>query len=259
MRETGKKKKRISVLAALCFVTVLALLLSTAGVTLAKYIAESGGDGAAVAKPFYFSSDKLAEDMPYYQIDEPDGEETVTVSFTLSNFVDKLRRTEGTVRYTYRAVSGAEPSAAPITGTEGTGEFQGTGFETAPEIVLNLKRADFDADGVVTVVASATSPYEKTISAQFGFTARQHLLQWVVTEQDNAMVLELAGGDGRNVTVSWPDTLSPDLSNSVFEGAASGTVTFAAEAGARYALTFFKSDPEGVYTEADFSVRAAGS
>lgn len=252
MKIRGKKPdKKRSLLAVLLFFALLALLLSTTGVTLAKYVSQRHSSGAAVAKPFYFSSDKLAEDTPYYQIDEPAEGETVEVAFTLSNFVDRLRRTDTSIHYTYRA---EDASGAVVPGTQGEGDLAAGDFETTPQIVLELGHAAFGDGGAVTVVAESTSPYQTVISAKFGFVPVQEQLQVSVGEQGDAVVMELAGGDGGNVTVSWPDSLSPDLSNTVFEGAVPGSVTFAAKSGARYALTFFKSDPAAEYTAADFQI-----
>lgn len=250
-----KKRTLTSVLAALCFTMALALLLSTVGATLAKYIRKDKGNGAAAAAPFYFTSDKLSEDNPYYQINEPGSGGTVEISFTLSNFVDQLRCSTETIEYTCRAVSGTDISAESIANTESSGTLSGS-FQSSP-VVLNLQKSDFGSEGVVTVIVQSASPYEKTISAQFGFDAQQYGLQWQVTEKGNAVVLELVGGDGSDVTVAWPDGLVPDLSNDVFQGAAVGSATFTAQPGVCYALTFLKANPADTFTKDSFTVTAS--
>lgn len=253
----GQRKKRTltNVLAALCFTMALALLLSAAGATLAKYIRRDKGNGAAAAAPFYFTSDKLGEDNPYYQINEPGSGGTVEISFSLSNFVDQLRCSPETIEYTCRAVSGTDAAAGAIANTESSGTLSGN-FQTNP-VVLNLQKSDFGSEGVVTVVVQSAKPYEKTISARFGFVAQQYGLQWQVSEQGNAVVLELAGGDGSDVTVAWPDGLVPDLSNDVFQGAVVGSATFTAEPGVCYALTFLKADAADTFTKDSFTVTAS--
>lgn len=250
-----KQKKLTNVLAALCFAMTLALLLSAVGATLAKYIRQDQANGAAVAAPFYFTSDKLGADNPYYQISEPTSGGTAAVSFTLSNFVDQLRCSSETIEYTYWAVSGANASAGAIAGTEDSGTLSGE-FQTNT-VQLNLQKSDFGSDGVVTVIVQSVSPYEKTLSARFGFAAQQYGLQWQTAEKGNAVVLEVAGGDGSNVTVAWPDGLYPDLSNEVFQGMDPGSVTFAAQPGVCYALTFLKSDPADTFTKDSFTVTAS--
>lgn len=255
MRKQKEKRTLTNVLAALCFAMALALLLSSVGATLAKYIQKDQADGAAVAAPFYFTSDKLGEDNPYYQISEPKSGNTAEISFTLSNFIDQLRCSSENIQYTCRAVSGTDSSAAAISGTESSGTLSGE-FQSNT-VTLDLQKSDFGSEGIVTVIVQSTSPYEKTISAQFGFAVQQYGLQCQVTEQGNAVVLEVAGGDGGNVTVTWPDALSPDLSNDVFQGMTPGSVTFAAQPGVCYALTFLKTNSSDTFTKDSFTVTAS--
>lgn len=252
-----QRKKNIPfhrVLAALVFVMALVLLLSTAGATLAKYASRASKNGAAAAVPFYFVSDKLGENAPYYQISEPTEGETVKLTFSLSNFVDELRCTEHPLNYTYWA---EDASSEIISETEHSGSLSG-GFQTET-ITLSLEKAAFGADGVVTVTARSTEPYVKAVSARFGFTARQGELQWTVEEQEGAVVLELFGGGGSTATVAWPDSLLPDPMNELFSGTGSGEITFSPQPGVRYALTFLKKNPQSSYTKEDFTITEQGS
>lgn len=263
MKNATEQKKKSRFLSALCIAATLALLISSAGATYAKYIREDRNEGAAVAAPFYFTSDRLTESQPYYRIDEPAGEETVEIAFRLQNYVDDLRCTKSEIKYTYRAVSGSGPSAAGIGGAAGEGALAAGGSKTHNEITLNLKKSDF-TDGVVTVIATASTPYEKTISAQFGFTAQQQELQWSVSETGGAVVLKLAGGKDGAVEVVWPEGLYPDMTNPIFEGETSGQtdfaerkITFAAQSGVSYAITFLKANESAAFSKEDFTVTAS--
>lgn len=252
-----QRKKKIPfhrVLAALVFVMALVLLLSAAGATLAKYVNKASKNGTAAAVPFYFVSDKLGESTPYYQISEPAEGETVELTFSLSNFVDELRCTEHPLNYTYWAEN---DSSGTISGTEHSGSLSGS-FQTE-SITLTLEKAAFGSEGAVTVTARSTEPYVKTVSARFGFTARQGELQWAVEEQEGAVVLELFGGGNEAVTVAWPDTLLPDPMNELLSGAGSGEITFSPQPGVRYALTFLKKNPQNSYTKTDFTITEQGS
>lgn len=230
----------------------LVLLLSSAGATLAKYITRSRASGPAVPSPFYFTSDTLKEDGAYYKVGKiPEGG-TTELSFTLSNFVDSLRCTKETITYTCWAVAGSDPNGTRI-GTETQGSISGKDKTTDP-ITFTVRPEDFGSEEVVTLFARSQNPYTKTLSATFGFTEEQGSLQWKVNRRGGAVVLELAGGSGQEVTVRWPAELMPDLSNSIFQGAAGNEVTFTAESGVRYALTFLKEDPTVLY-----NVNASGN
>ncbi len=251
-----RRKKFTGILAALCFAMALVVLLSSAGATLAKYIRQDESAGLAVASPFYFTSDKLGENGPYCQISQPGDGSAAEISFTLSNFVDRLRCTSGEIRYSCWAVSGTDTSAQAIANTLQTGKISGE-FQTAP-IAYSLQASDFSG-GVVTVIAQAESPYQKTLTAQFGFADRTDGLQWEVEEQGGTVVMELAGGNGGNVTVTWPEGLCLDPSDSRFAPGASRTVTFSMSQDDRYGLVFLKTDPGGVFTKDQFTVTQAGS
>ncbi len=245
MKGTGKQRKLTRALSALCVTMVVVLLLSSAGATLAKYISESRASGPAAPAPFYFTSDTLKEDGAYYKVEQISEGGTAELSFTLSNFVDSLRCTEETISYTCWAVAGNDPNADPID-TKPSASLSGKDSTTAP-IVFTVKAEDFESEGVITLFARSQSPYAKTLSATFGFTEEQAGLQWKVDSGSGAVVLELAGGSGQDVTVRWPASLMPDRSNSILQDAVGSEVTFPAADGVRYALTFLKADTTMLY------------
>ncbi len=260
MKGQKKRRKPESVLAALGFTMALALLLSAAGTTLAKYVKSDRDQGLAVAAPFYFTSDKLEPvsggQYPHYQIDDPGPGEEVQIRFDLSNFADQLRHTGEKIDYTL-AVTAGDGGAVAWTGSEASGSLS-AGGERTNTVTMTIPRESFGSDQAVTVTAAATAPYEKTIGAQFGFVPRQYGLQWDVREEDGAVVLELAGGSGKEVAVTWADGLIPDPANPALQGASANSAVFTAESGVRYALAFLKQDPGGTYDKASFSVTEGG-
>lgn len=252
-------KKVMSIAAALCFTMALVLLLTSMGATLAKYIKEDKSSGTAAAAPFYFTSDKLKETAPYYQIGAAGEDGMVKITFTLSNFVDDLRSTGKEIRYNLRTLSGGTeiPVTLELSGGGSKGTLPGTGKITQT-VTLSLRQNQFGEDGTVTVTAEATSPYEKALSATFGFSAPKSGLQWEVREEKGAVVLEISGGEGKTVSVSWPSGLVPDPADSILQNRENGVVSFHAEAGERYALVFLKENPETAYGKANFSIMTIG-
>lgn len=244
----GIPKKKTSLLTALVILAALALLFSGGAVTLAKYIASRSSEVAAVARPFYFTSDKLEEGGAYYQLDSVTGD-SVKINFQLLNYVDDFRCTDVdfTCNYTVTTDAGTTLATGSRSFTGGTPTAEGP-------VSLDVDALNFEDGRNVTVTATVEQPYKKTISAKFGFAMGQQQLSSKVTEQEEAVVLELGGGDGGSVTVGWPATLIPDRSNPTLSGAAANSVTFTAESGVRYAFTFLKSDAALHYSETDFTI-----
>ena len=248
----AKKKVINRVLAALCFTMALVLLLSGLGATLARYIRQNNlVEGKVVPTPFYFSSDKLGENNPYWQIPEPVGEESVEIAFTLSNFSEDGSRTTQTIQYlcwTGERIEGEEQL-----GTLEPGDPEDENQPVPVTVTVPKSAFGEDGNGTVTVTVQSTSPYAKTLSAEFGFNVRENQVQWNVKEEEGAVVLEIAGGSGSPVTVTWPSTLLKDPMNELLEDASGSSATFTAEPGVRYALTFLKEDTK-TYSKEDFTV-----
>ena len=245
----GKKGLINRVLAALCFTMALILLLSGLGATLAKYITSGSKGGAASAGPFFFESEELSETTgeKYHRPRELEDGNTVEITFSLSNFYGELC-TMTDVSYT----CWVENEWGEIQGKKITDTLAGETPVTAP-VTLTLQKGDFGIENVVTVYAKSTAPYEKTLSAEYGFEERTAELQWTVTEQDGAVVLEIAGGSGKPVTVTWPSSLKPEPFNEILQGVSGNSVTFTPQPGNRYALTFVK-ESGGTYSKEDFTV-----
>lgn len=266
MKTQGKQKKLTRALSALLFGAALISLLSVAGTTLAKYIASTQGENVAVAAPFYFESDTLGEpdgegNYPYIQISDPGPGGSASIQFTLSNYVDQLRRTDKAINYTLAAKTGsltaeAFPGGEAISWSGPADGSLEAGADRVNNVSMTVSQESFGSAKVITVTATSSAPYQETIGARFGFDPQEYSLQWTVTDSGNAVVVEVAGGSGGTVEVTWAPELYPDLSNKAFEGAVSGKASFTAASGVRYALTFLKSDPTKTYGKDSFTVTA---
>lgn len=242
----GKKEYHISPLAALGILAALALLISAGSITLAKYISVWNKTDAAIAKPFYFCSDKLGLENPYYQLTST-GEDTVQVSFTLQNYVDDLRCTPVDFACDYAV---RDSDGVLLTAENAQGQVSFTANSAHSETVtLSVDASLLSGGKSITATATTTeeSPYQKTISARFGFSMGAGQITGELTQEDNAVVLSIEGGAGESVTVNWPNSLAPDRTGSVLSAASGESVTFSAESGISYALAFLKTDPGKTY------------
>lgn len=254
----GKRKEpiklqqnyRTSVLATLSILTALAFVLSSGALSLSRYMAEHRTDQTAVASSFYFTSDVLSEDCSYTQLERPEEGDTVRLQFTLYNYIDELRTSQTKFRYTCNLYRGETLLGySPLSGEFGTEKAEVTQS-------WDVKLSDFEA-GPLKVVAKVSSPYQKTISGEFGMeTAGASAQRYVVYEENGAVVLELLGACDSYASVTWPETLIADQGCKYLSSVASTkTVTTVSYAGSdRVALTFLKKDPSLTYTESNFTV-----
>ena len=244
----GKKGLSNRVLAALCFTMALVLLLPGLGATLAKYARQDKQNGMITAAPFHFECEDL--EQPYHQLSEPAEGTQVEITFTLTNYKNEFTYTIPTIEYTCWVECAGETIERAE--AKASGQLAGNECSDVP-VTLTLERSDFGEDNTVRVFAQSTAPYVKTVSAEFGFSTQINELQWTVEEQNGAVVLEIYGGSGDPVTVTWPAALTPDPYNEILQGVSGNSVTFAPQPGVRYALTFL--NPQGgTYNKEDFTV-----
>ncbi len=251
------RKRRPSLLAALCTLTLFTLLFSVIGMTWAKYTASSSNPGQASAKPFYFSSDKLSPEGTAVccPVEIPEGETSGAFSFVLRNYEDDMRITNDEIRYsaTLTPASGEARTVIEETTLPSADAAQDT------TVQVTVQRSDFIKDGTAdTAVLTVTTskPYKKTLSVMLALSQVSGAVSWEVSNEAGAVLLTLQGGAGEQVTVTWPDGLVPDPTNPVFSGAeASGRqISFRAEGGETYSLTFLKTKENAAFEKGNFAV-----
>lgn len=252
--EKVKKNKKISTLAMFVLLTALALLLSFGAYTMARYFSEHENQAAAVAKPFYFSSDRLSAEAPepYYQLEAQDDVDEINVKFELRNFVDSLRITDESFSVDCHAedIFGNE-----IAGTGSTVNFSNSAGASVREVTLSLDKELFESGATIRVVAVSSGMYEKRLSATYGFTAIQNTITYIVEDIGNMVLLHLGGGStGQTAAINWREGLIPDTSDVLFANAVGSSASVSVESGRIYTFTFYKQDVGIEYDQSDFDV-----
>ncbi len=249
-KRPGKKKK--SLLTWLAIIAALALLLSLGAYTLARYISSQSNDAAAVAEPFYFSSDKLSHEAPepYYQIEAQDAV-MISIPFELRNYMDSLRVTDEEFRVEYHA---EDIFGNVISGTSGEVTFTGGGEQSIP-VTVEVNSHLFDGGETVRISATSEGMYERRLTAAYGFTAIQNTITYTVEDVGNRVLLHLGGGStGQTATITWQSGLIPDTSDAVFAQAVDSTATIAVESGRIYTFVFYKQNVSNNYSKSNFTV-----
>lgn len=179
------------------------LLISFAGITAARYVTQHQKAGIASAQDFYFTSDLLKENPPedtFYYIDPQSGDFQLNVY----NYADSQRITSTDISYTYSIVNGTDGSS----GTNGSGLLSG-GAENTGLITVSPGQDSSD----VTVSVTATSPYQKTLSATFKMALGNQYLVDDKTGGTAAVLTVTCTDSAKNIPLLLPDNVIPDATD----------------------------------------------
>lgn len=229
------------------YIWMLALILTGASVwgVSAKYMQQREQEMLVQAEMFYFTSDLLTEEGAVYTIN-PD---TTSISFTLNNFIDSFRVSEDEIQYEVYV------NNEQLGGTAVLNESKHTAKITF----------DVEAGQTYGVRAVGNAGYTKTLSATFEVAEKPTgFFKHLDNSNSNYVLLtvwtEQISGE---VTVSFPDGLIPDTTNSELENIKNydnGSYIAGSITGIRLeeyhsrTYRFFKEDPSRAYSVDDFTV-----
>lgn len=240
-KENLKRNPKLNIVFNILMLVVIPCLII--GASVAKYISEDEVDMAYSAKNFYFESDLLEEDIANAEYSYAEGIDSI--SFYLKNNADSLRFSEVDISYT-----------ATLTKD---GNVIDTKTGTIAKDAVNTSVVQFDNldAGEYVVTATATSPYSKTLTGKFTLAGVDKTLNWTIVDSANSPIVELTvtseGYDGL-ITITYPEGIQPDNTDSKLETVTSTYVTSKFEKSSSYTYTFFKNNPATVFTKDNFSV-----
>ena len=230
-REKTRHKKWNALLPYLLAGTALAVLL--VGFIAARYILKWDGSQIAASGDFYFTSDMLEETKAEYNIDP--GADRFEIH--LYNYADAERISSKEITYTVTADNGTVGSAG--------GNLAG-GSESTAAITITPNSGAAD----ITVTATATKPYKKTIQAVFH---RSEGSYYTVEDKtgNRAAVLTMTCthlNDTKEITITLPSGIVPDATDSRIKKNGTAYIFMPQEKGI-YSLVLFKSDTTKTLTK----------
>ncbi len=233
-----KQKKRVPPAAWICL--TLAVLLVGTGAVFAKYRMEMKKQAEMIAANFHISSDYLeAGTTPTYQLADRTPFEIRVYNYEKENVA---QISQVPMKYTVTVSGGTVDQSA--------GSFEKNGQPQTDTLTITPTAEN------VTVTVTTTSPYEKTLSATFQFTAAaapEMTLKRIADNGDYYLLTIYSNQKTGDMTLDWPETLIPDRTNEIMEGwnGTSGAITLAPYH--TYELIFF--NPDGVNCQiSDFTL-----
>lgn len=153
-----KKRKLILYIIALIIVSPISLAMS-------RYINKLVTNYYLETQKFYFTSDKLTEDNNIYTIENWSGVENISMDIQLESRKNQYEVAESDINYTvsYTCEEGVSCSISKTSGTI----YSSTNVDSVTLDLVPNKTFENGETTRITVTATSTSPYKKTIAATF--------------------------------------------------------------------------------------------
>lgn len=234
---TRKQKKRLPAAAWIAYVLVVVTVIF-GGYSVAKYVTSQDSESVLAAKNFYLESDLLEPEgnvLPRHTLQSG----VDTVEFSLMNYPDGLRVAEVDIQ-----------CKVTLTGSDGTQEQTVTLGKNTQE-KKTVKFTDLEPDTYLVTVTSV-SPYAYTLQAQFEVVGLDQGVSCTVSDgagSPNLKVTVTTTDYSGYITISWPAGVLPDNTDPLLATAQGNSHTVKVEKDSEYTFQFFKTNPDGDYTE----------
>ena len=178
-----KKKKLILIIAVL----LVLFLASPIGVTFSKYVLQNIKNYIMEANNFFFNSDKLVDGGITYEINNWGGASNIEIQFELNNHKNNILTSASDIEYTLTKTCA---SGLTCTLSSESGTIQKAEKTDNFTLTLVPTRVFDDNESVtVTVTATSSSPYVKTLSATFVVTVGRRGIDYEITDSVNSPYL----------------------------------------------------------------------
>lgn len=181
MHKLKKQQIIILILIILCFITLT--------LTFGRYVVKTLNNFYLRSKEFYFYSDKLKENTAIYEIDNWTGVDPYTITINMNSLENNLKKTTYDINYNieYTCTSNATCQISKQVGTI-LAQTNSDYFNLVITPNTGLKIGD---KVTVNIIANATSPYTKELSASFTLVVGREQLSYEIVDSKNREYLEL--------------------------------------------------------------------
>lgn len=175
-----KKKK-------LAFLLIVFILLIPIGLTFGKYITENIKNYIMEANNFFFNSDKLVAGGIDYEINNWGGASNIEIQFELNNHKNNILTSQADITYSL-ATTCDESVICSLSSSSGT-IYRDEQIDTF-SLSIVPQRSFADNESIeVSVSATSSSPYVKTLSATYIITVGRRGIDYEITDSVNSPYL----------------------------------------------------------------------
>lgn len=189
MKEQNKRKKKkinIKIVIVICLLVISLIPLIS---TFSRYAINKLDDFFNRSKEFYFYSDKLGTDDPLFLIDNWSGVDDYPIQINMSSMENNILGATYDIAYnvTYTCTNNAICTISKNSGVISS-ETNRDFFILTVTPNANLETGD---EVNITITATATEPYEKTITGRFTLRVGKENITYAIDDSKNNPYLEL--------------------------------------------------------------------
>ena len=164
----------------ICLIIAIIVLIPL-GYTLAKFVLTEFHEFFLSSKNFYFTSNRLAENNPGFQVDNWSGIENITIEFALKSSKNDYLLADYDVPFT---ITVDDPQDVVCHTNDSPGIiYKNNDNQTTVTITCVPQRAFIEGEStVIQVYATSSSPYIKTISATFEYVVTRTSVTYDITD-----------------------------------------------------------------------------
>lgn len=183
------KVKRFTKFQLISFIIILALVLLPLSITLGRFVYNKVLDFYFSTKDFYFESDKLTRDGASYLLEHWNGVDPYNIVINLSSLKNNKLKSNNDITY---EISYNCSSTVICNSNKDDGVIYAS-TNTDSFIITMTPNATFKDNDValVNITAKSTSPYTKTLKAQFKLVVGTYGLSYEIDDSSNSPYLEL--------------------------------------------------------------------
>ena len=156
-------------------------------INFGRYVKNIVDNHFLTTQKFYFNSNKLTEDNKKYVIDHWSGVDSYLINVAMDSLHNNIRGADSDIDYkiSCEAETGVECRLSKTTGVIDVTDYSDS-FEVNVVPTVSFK----DGDEVsVSIVAEATSPYTKKLSATFTFVVGSYGITYKIEDAQNQVYL----------------------------------------------------------------------
>ncbi len=162
------------------FILLILVLIFPVGITFSKYVIENVKNYLMEANNFFFNSDKLVDGGITYGINNWGGAGNIEIQFDLSNNKNNILTSDTDIEYSLTTTC---DSGLICSLSSSSGVIQVDEKKDDFNLIINPTRPFNDNESVsVTVSATSSSPYVKTLSATFVITVGRRGVDYQITD-----------------------------------------------------------------------------